>query len=101
MDGGQLAIHAMAGRIPSSAEGRGQRPAAFALVDSLPAALPAGWALRLTPDHRVRLEAAAPIEQPATATGLIGAMVGFALALDPYLDRLESAGIGAGGTVKT
>jgi NitT/TauT family transport system permease protein len=27
-------------------------------------------------------------------------MVGFALALDPYLDRLESAGIGAGGTMK-
>jgi hypothetical protein len=91
-DGVQLA--AVAGRIPSTAEPEADRAAAFAAVATLPGSLPPGWRLRLLPDHRIRLEteaAAAP-----TATGVIAAMVRFALALDPYLDRLEQVAAGPG-----
>ena len=58
-----------------------------AIVAALPGLLPPGWRLRLLPDHRIQVEqetAAVP-----TATGVIAAMVRFALALDPCLDRLE------------
>lgn len=100
---GQIRIAAQAGRVPSTAERAADRPGAFALLGSLPADLPQGWRLFLLPDHRVRLEALKPVAGPATATQLVGAMVGFALALDPYLDRLESAGVAgaAVGTVST
>ncbi len=95
-DGLQLA--AIAGRIPSTAEAEADRAAAFAALATLPGSLPPGWRLRLLPDHRIRLEAteaAAP-----TATGMIAAMVRFALALDPYLDRLDSASAGPSGRAK-
>jgi hypothetical protein len=49
----------------------------------------------LLPDHRVRVEAVAPIACPATATGLVAALVRFALVLDPYLATLETAGAGS------
>ncbi|MDO9709749.1 hypothetical protein [Paracraurococcus lichenis] len=92
-----LRLAAIAGRIPSTAEPGADRPGAFAALASLPAALPPGWRLRLLPDHRIRLEAADRLPAP-TATSVIAAMVRFALALDPYLDRLEtvSAGVSPG-----
>jgi hypothetical protein len=62
----------------------------------MPAELPDGWRLCLLPDHRLRLEAAQNLPAPITATGLVSALVGFALALDLYLDRLEAAGLGSG-----
>ncbi|MBW8268959.1 hypothetical protein [Caldovatus aquaticus] len=92
---GELRLAATAGRIPSTAEaGAGGRGAAFAALGALGPTLPPGWRVALTPDHRVRFEARARLAVPATATGLIAALVGFALALDPYLDRLDSAGAG-------
>ena len=63
---------------------------AFAAAATLPPDLPEGWTLRLTPDHRLTVEAEAPLR--ATAVELVGEMVRFALALDPWLDRLEAAG---------
>ncbi len=93
LDGGLLRLASAAARIPSSAEPGADRSRAFAELASLPALLPRGWTVKLMPDHRVKLESEARLETPPTATSLIAAMVRFALALDPYLDRLEDAGV--------
>lgn len=99
-----LRLAAIAARIPSTAEPGADRPAAFAALAGLPRSLPPGWRLGLLPDHRIRLEAEAPLGTPPTATALVAAMVRFALALDPYLDSLDSAcggGSTPAGTVST
>jgi hypothetical protein len=88
-----LQLAAIAGRVPSTAMRPGDRPRMLEMLARLPGSLPEGWSLRLLPDHRIRLELERPSPRPATATGLVGAMVAFALALDPYLDRLESGGV--------
>lgn len=101
---GRISLTAQAGRIPFTTEDRAARPGAFAMLGAIPAALPAGWRISLLPDHRVRLANERAMPGGTTATELVGAMVSFALALDPYLDRLESAGVtgpGGAGTVKT
>ncbi len=103
---GQISLTAQAGAVPYTAEHRRARPGAFAELDAMPGDLPEGWRLRLMPDHRVRLEAAFDLHGDTSATALVSAMVSFALALDPYLDRLESAGLAASplaadGMVKT
>ena len=87
------------GRIPSTAEPGADRASAFATVATMPARLPPGWRLRLLPDHRIRVETVAEPPPAPTAISLIAAMVRFALALDPYLDRLESASVGSSGTL--
>lgn len=94
LEEGAIRLAALAGRVPSTAGQAAARPGAFALLGAMPGELPAGWRLRLTADHRVRLESQQPMAGVATATQLVGAMVGFALTLDPYLDRLEAAGVG-------
>ncbi len=86
----EVHLAAVAARIPSTAEARADRPGAFETIATLPGSLPPGWRARLLPDHRVMLEAAAPLPEPPTAVELVAAMVRFALALDPYLDRLDS-----------
>lgn len=92
---GELRLAAIAGRIPSTAEAGGSgRGVAFATLGALGPTLPPGWRVALTADHRVRFEAWTRLAAPATATGLIAALVEFALALDPYLERLDSAGAG-------
>jgi hypothetical protein len=106
---GKVSLSVSAGVVPYTAERPADRPGAFAAIEALPAELPGGWRLRLLPDHRLRLEAEHDLAAPMTAIVLVGAMVRFALALDPYLDRLESAGVVAGvaegsaipGTAKT
>jgi hypothetical protein len=97
-DGVHLA--AIAGRIPSTAEPGTDRATAFETVATLPRSLPPGWRVKLLPDHRIRLEAATNGAVP-TATSVIAAMVRFALALDPYLDRLESASAGPSGRLNS
>jgi hypothetical protein len=94
--GRQVELSAGAGRVPYTAERPADRPGALAAIGALPAELPPGWRLRVLPDHRLRLETALPLAAPTTATTLVGAMVCFVLALDAYLDRLESAGVAAG-----
>lgn len=86
----KIHLRALAGRIPSTVERNDARGRAFAAAAALPPELPDGWRLRLTPDHQLAFEMDAPV-QP-TAVQLLGTMVGFAMALDPYLDRLEAAG---------
>ncbi len=97
---GRVSLSAIAGAVPYTAERPAARSAALAALAELPAALPEPWRLRVLPDHRLLLESARPLSTPTTATELIAAMVGFALALDAYLDRLDAAGV-APGTAKT
>lgn len=92
IDAKGLRIAADAARIPSTAEPGADRAGAFAALARLPQALPQGWRARLTADHRIRLEAAAPLPAPANAIALIAALVRFVLVLDPVLDALEAEG---------
>ena len=102
LGGEGLGLSAEAGRVPFTVEAPAARRAALAALADLPAALPPGWRLALRPDHGVRLHAAAAMDLPATAPALVAALVRFALALDPYLERLESSGLGpASGTPST
>lgn len=87
---GALRLRAMAGRIPSTAERNADRAGTLRAVAALPPELPAGWQLRLTADHRLALEMETPPR--GTAVAMLGEMVRFAMAMDPYLDRLEAAG---------
>ncbi len=89
-----LKLASVAARVPSTAETGGDRDRTFAELAALPRTLPDGWRVKLLPDHRIRVDADTPMDSPPTATRLITAMVRFALELDPYLDRLESAGAG-------
>ena len=93
---GSLELSAEAGMVPSTAEAPAAREAALSILSALPGDLPRGWDLRLSPDHRVRLGAVAMIEGPTTAATLVTEMVRFALALDPYLARLDDV-VGSSG----
>ncbi|MFN3448130.1 MAG: hypothetical protein ACK44F_05495 [Roseococcus sp.] len=91
--GDRLRLRAIAGRIPSTAEPGANRRMVFEAAARLPQELPEGWRLRLTPDHRLAVEAEAPTRE--TAVELLGEMVRFALALDPWIERIEQAGVRA------
>jgi hypothetical protein len=97
---GQMTLSAEVGAVPYTVEQPDARPVAFAELGALPEHLPEGWRVRLLPDHRVKLESAVRLGDNTTATTLLTAMVGFALALDPYLDRLELVGVGSPGSVR-
>ncbi len=97
VEAGSVTLTAIAGRIPSTAEPGADRRGALSGVAQLPADLPEGWRLRLTPDHRVRLETESALLTPPTAVRLVAEMVRFVLALDPCLDRLEVAGTTSAG----
>jgi len=94
---GRLRLSVAAGAVPYTAERPGDRPAAFAAIGRLSMELPRGWRLRVLPNHTLLLEKDRPLLEPTTAATLVSAMVQFALALDPYLDRLELAGVAGGG----
>ncbi len=104
---GRLLLRAWVGRIPSSARSpkAARRTEGFSVLRGLPAALPAGWRVGLAPDHRVLLQAECAIALPITATGLIGEVTNFLLALGPYLDVLDEAGLAGspegGGSANT
>lgn len=96
---GRLSLRATPGRVPSTAgAGRGLREAAFATLRRLPPALPEAWRLRLRADHRIDLEAEMRLDLPATVAELLTVLTCFLLALAPYLDLLEEAGLA--GTAK-
>lgn len=90
MQEGGLRLRAIAGRIPSTAERGADRHFTARAVAAMPPELPEGWLLRLTADHRLAVETHAPAR--CTAVAMLGEMVRFAMALDPYLDRLEGVG---------
>ncbi|MFC0408753.1 hypothetical protein [Roseomonas elaeocarpi] len=87
-----LELSARAGEIPSTVSAAERRGAVIRAIDALPRDLPPDWTLSLSPSHALWLDAARAVEAP-TATRLIAEMVRFALALDPYLDRLSAAGL--------
>lgn len=85
-----LTISGYAGRIPSTAERGADRAAALAAWEELRLGLPEGVDLHLLPDHRMVLRRSAPAVNGAIS--LVSEMVRFAMAMDPYLERLEAAG---------
>lgn len=103
---GRLVLLTVLARVPSTADatGPGSRGSSFAAMHLLRRSIPRSWRLTLLPDHRVLLEAGAEIALPITASGLLGELTCFLLALAPYLDLLESLGMAApaeAGMVKT
>lgn len=87
---GRLRLRSIAGRIPSTAEPGTDRHFTARAVAEMPAEMPEGWQLRLMADHRLAVETHALTS--CTVVGVLGEMVRFALALDPYIDRLEGVG---------
>ncbi len=90
---GTVALTASLGKVPSTANGPARRQTALSLLRALPRSLPKGWALRLTPDHRIQIEAIEPMAWPAHVTDLMQPLVRFLLRLAPYLDLMEEAEI--------
>lgn len=101
LDAQEMRLAAIAARVPSTADAGADRAGTWAALADLPPQMPEGWTMRLLPDHRISLETAQPLASPPTAVSLVAQMVRFALALDPYLDRLEAGGAEAPGMAKT
>jgi hypothetical protein len=92
---GRLSMQTVVGRIPSTAVTPDEtlRPRSFALLHWLSNGVPKDWQMRLSPDHRVSLTTEVPVELPITAVALVTRITCFALALAPYLDLLDEAGV--------
>jgi hypothetical protein len=88
---GAVVLAGSLGTVPSSANSPARRHTALSLLRALPRSLPKGWALLLTPDHRIKIEATEQIAWPAHATDLMQPLVRFLLRLAPYLDLMEEA----------
>jgi hypothetical protein len=93
---GSVALTGNLGKVPSSANGPARRQTALSLLRALPRSLPKGWALLLTPDHRIKIEATEQMAWPAHATDLMQPLVRFLLRLAPYLDIMEEAELSPG-----
>jgi hypothetical protein len=94
---GTVSLTGALGKVPSSAEGPARREAALALLRALPRALPRGWALRLTADHRIQIKATEPMAWPAHATDLMQPLIRFLLRLAPYLDLMDEEAVQPAG----
>ncbi len=95
-DGGGLEFTSQLGRIPSTAappDRAGQRDGALKLLRQLPSLVPKGWAMHLSPDHSVVFATTSPVHFPISAVALISLVAEQLLALSPYLDVLDEAGI--------
>ncbi|MEJ0046639.1 MAG: hypothetical protein WDN04_11355 [Rhodospirillales bacterium] len=55
--------------------------------------MPAGWHLRLLPDHRIQLETAQDLDWPVTAAALLTPIFELLRSAAPVLDLLEEAGL--------
>jgi hypothetical protein len=98
---GMLEMQARLGRVPSTADAEptrslGQREKIFADLHDLAALLPKSWHVRLGADHTINLERPDQITLPTSAVQLVTEVTLFLLSLDPYLDLLDTAGIGSG-----
>jgi hypothetical protein len=110
---GTLNLSSRIGRVPSTAgptPSAANRTTILDVLRQLPRLLPAGWRMRLMPDHSVLVEAQTELILPVSAISLVTEMSLFLLSLAPYLDVLDAEGIGAaafgsdvtdGGTVNT
>jgi hypothetical protein len=92
---GRLTMQTVVGRVPSTAvsEDATLRPRSFVLLHWLSHVVPMDWQMDLSPDHRVSLTTEMPVELPITAAALVTRITCFALALAPYLDMLDEAGV--------
>ncbi len=88
-----LRLEVELGRVPSSAHGAASRRHLLATLANLPNMLPPEWQLVLRPDHRLDVATLLPVHWPLSAVDLVVAKTGFLLALGPYLDVLEEAGV--------
>lgn len=91
---GRLHIQSSLGRIPSSATDPATRVACFTMLRGLLSALPRDWDARLLPDHQPQLEVELTVTLPITVTNLVVELTIFLLALSPYLDLMDQAGVG-------
>lgn len=98
---GRLAMSAIVGRVPSTAEtaedGGARRQHVLATVAALTPLLGPGWQVGLTPDHRIGVAAAQEIALPTTAHALVTELTCLLLALAPYLDALAEPGFAEAG----
>jgi hypothetical protein len=81
------------GRLPSTSAGGGRREAAMALLRALGRNLPAGWRMRLLPDHRVQIDSDQHMGLPTTASALMAPVVGLVLRTAPLLDLMDECGL--------
>jgi hypothetical protein len=90
---GMLRIRSSLGRIPSTASDPVNRLACFTMLRNLLNSLPATWGARILPDHESQLELESVISLPITVTNLVVELTLFLLALSPYLELMDRAGI--------
>ncbi len=102
---GRLEFSGILGRVPSTAKSPPhlkQRDSALSVLRTLPALMPPGWAINLSPDHSVILVITTPLDLPTSAVSLITKVTLFLLALSPYLNVLDEEGVSfAAGMAKT
>ena len=92
LDGDTLHVVAWVGRVPSSATHVPRVPA-FEMLRALPRALPEAWKVTLEASHTVRIEVEIWFDGPITAAILVTGLTSRMLAMAPYLDLLEEAGV--------
>jgi hypothetical protein len=93
LQGGHLGCAVPVGRLPSTSGGVARRDAAMRLLRALGQHTPAGWHLRLLPDHRVQLHTQQDLTWPNTAAALITPIFGLVMQTAPVIDLLEEAGL--------
>ncbi len=94
-DTNRLVLRVGLGRIPSTVlnQEADQRQRSFATLRAFPRSLPAGWLIRLMPDHQLRMETDTAITLPIAAVALVTDLTQFLLDLAPYLDLLDEIGV--------
>lgn len=90
---GRLRIRSSLGRIPSTASDPATRLACIATLSGLQKSLPRAWVARLLPDHQPQLESESVVSLPITVTDLVVELTLCLLALSPYLDLMDRAGV--------
>jgi hypothetical protein len=90
---GCLHIRSSLGRIPSTASDPVTPVGCFTMLRSLLSALPPAWSARLLPDHQPQLEVETIVALPITVTNLVTELTLFLIALSPYLDLMDRAGV--------
>ncbi len=88
-----MAFSVPVGRLPSTSVGGGKREAAMALLKALARNLPAGWRLRLLPDHRIQVDTEQHMDLPTTIGALLGPVVSLVLHAAPLLDLMDENGL--------
>ena len=102
---GKLDMQARLGRVPSTADADPaqslpRRDHIFTDLHGLAALLPAGWHLRLAPDLSITLDQPHRLTLPTSAVQLVTEVTLFLLALEPYLELLDAAGVDSGAAGK-